>query len=82
MLLLVRMEHGESHLDMIIDAYKALSRKLIREEHIEDIAAAKAWLIRITPSFATDRVFNDLFPACFGIELCKYKIEQQNQGRV
>lgn len=74
------MAQSASPFAMITGAFKDLSGKLIREEGIEDVEVAKRRMIQMSPGFAKDPMFHDLFPDCFGIALCEYKIAQRDHN--
>lgn len=60
---------------MVIAAeFSKIARELIQKGVVSSTEAVN----EISPFFTQNKIFHDLFPTIFNIELCKHKLKAQN----
>ena len=68
----------EPHDMTMIDAAFTDFSKEILAEGIETVEEAIAWMLKFSPGFENNQIFQRRFEPCFMILLCKKKIEERD----
>jgi len=65
----------ETSFDMVLEGLKGLAREAYTRGY-EDCKSAQEFLISLSPAFANDKLFHDIFPIAPGMVTCERKIAE------
>lgn len=68
-------------MDMVIEGLKDLTSRCLAENPDNTESQCRQWFYKLNPNFKNDTVFQNLYPAVYGVVYCNIKIAEQNKSK-